>query len=146
MTSSQETIFLFVLSSPLLYWCYLLIDCLLCCTWQHSTAQHRIIQNRALLDHTEFQCMRFLVHPCDLWTLTLFSTHRGKLRDLLPSTSFSGGVYLNDTGYNLLSQLLTMDPAQVTTSRLPIYLFISLPIPPSAFLLPNFQVAPANFI
>lgn len=40
--------------------------------------------------------------------------YRGKLRDLLPSTSFSGGVYLNDTGYNLLTQLLTMDPKQVT--------------------------------
>lgn len=38
---------------------------------------------------------------------------RGKLRELFPSTSFSGGVYLNDTGYDLLTRLLSMDPKQV---------------------------------
>ena len=38
---------------------------------------------------------------------------RGKLRELLPTASFSGGAYLNDTGYDLLTKLLTMDPNQV---------------------------------
>lgn len=37
---------------------------------------------------------------------------KGKLRDLYPTTSFSGGVYLNETGFDLLSKLLHMDPSQ----------------------------------
>ena len=41
--------------------------------------------------------------------------HRGKLRELFPSTSFSGGVYLNDTGYDLLTRMLHIDPQQVST-------------------------------
>ena len=38
---------------------------------------------------------------------------RGKLRELFPTTSFSGGVFLNDTGFDLLVKLLAMDPKQV---------------------------------
>ena len=38
---------------------------------------------------------------------------RGKLREMFPSTSFSGGVFLNDTGFDLLSKMLHMDPKQV---------------------------------
>ena len=41
-------------------------------------------------------------------------THKGKLREMFPSASFSGGVFLNDTGFDLLSRLLTMDPKQVS--------------------------------
>ena len=36
---------------------------------------------------------------------------RGKLRDLFPTNSFSGGVCLNDTGFDLLTKLLAMNPA-----------------------------------
>ncbi len=38
---------------------------------------------------------------------------RGKMREMFPTASFSGGVYLNDSGFNLLSRLLHMDPKQV---------------------------------
>jgi hypothetical protein len=62
--------------------------------------------------------------------------YRGKLRDLLPSTSFSGGVYLNDTGYNLLTQFLTMDPKQVTGHT--DLCFLSSSTPTSFSILLNF--------
>ncbi len=38
---------------------------------------------------------------------------KGKLRQKLPLTSFSGGPSLNETGFDLLSRLLCMDPTQV---------------------------------
>ena len=34
---------------------------------------------------------------------------KGKLRELFPSRSFSGGVYLNDSGFDLLSKMLLYD-------------------------------------
>eukprot|EP01035_Chromulina_nebulosa_P019445 gene19445-25325_t len=37
---------------------------------------------------------------------------KGKLREFFPSVSFSGGVYLNDTGFSLLTQLLSINPSQ----------------------------------
>ena len=33
------------------------------------------------------------------------------MRDLFPTNSFSGGVCLNDTGFDLLTKLLAMNPA-----------------------------------
>jgi cell division cycle 2-like protein len=45
---------------------------------------------------------------------------KGKLRDLFATqsvTSFSGGVYLNDSGYDLLTKLLTMDPKQRISAK-----------------------------
>lgn len=41
---------------------------------------------------------------------------RNKLREYFPVTSFSGGVSLNETGFDLLSRLLHMDPSQVCTN------------------------------
>jgi len=38
--------------------------------------------------------------------------NRGKLRENFPSTSFSGGVNLNDAGFDLLTRMLHMDPLQ----------------------------------
>lgn len=38
---------------------------------------------------------------------------RGKLREMFPIASFSGGAYLDDSGFDLLSKLLEMDPKQV---------------------------------
>lgn len=35
---------------------------------------------------------------------------KGKLRDLFPARSFSGGVFINDSGFDLLSRMLLLDP------------------------------------
>jgi cell division cycle 2-like protein len=42
---------------------------------------------------------------------------KGKLRELFPSNSFAGGVFLNDTGFDLLSKMLLLDPKTRISSR-----------------------------
>ena len=39
---------------------------------------------------------------------------RSKLRELFPLASFSGGMSLSDSGFDLLSRLLCMDPSRVS--------------------------------
>ena len=39
---------------------------------------------------------------------------RNKLRELFPLASFSGGMSLSDSGFDLLSRLLCMDPSRVS--------------------------------
>lgn len=39
---------------------------------------------------------------------------RSKLRELFPLASFSGGMSLSESGFDLLSRLLCMDPARVS--------------------------------
>ena len=45
------------------------------------------------------------------------SPSKGKLRELFPHKSFAGGVYLNDTGFDLLSRLLLLDPKARLSSK-----------------------------
>lgn len=47
--------------------------------------------------------------------------YRGKLRDMFPITSFAGGLVLSDSGVDLLSKLLEMDPAKVSMSHILVY-------------------------
>jgi cell division cycle 2-like protein len=41
------------------------------------------------------------------------TSSRGKLREMFPTASFSGGTFLSDGGFDLLSQLLCLDPSKV---------------------------------
>jgi hypothetical protein len=40
--------------------------------------------------------------------------YRGRLREMFPMTSFAGGLVLSDSGVDLLSKLLEVDPAKVS--------------------------------
>lgn len=66
---------------------------------------------------------------------------RGKLRELFPSASFSGGVFLGDQGFDLLSQLLELDPARriSATAALQHPWFAEAPLPCSMALMPKFS-------
>lgn len=47
----------------------------------------------------------------------LKSTSKGKLRELFPGSSFSGGICLSELGFDLLSKLLILDPKQRLSAR-----------------------------
>ncbi len=44
----------------------------------------------------------------------ILDSHRGRLRELFPITSFAGGLALSDSGVDLLSKFLEMDPLKVS--------------------------------
>lgn len=65
---------------------------------------------------------------------------RGKLRELFPSTSFSGGIFLGDQGFDLLSQLLELDPSRriSATAALQHPWFAEAPLACNMALMPKF--------
>lgn len=66
---------------------------------------------------------------------------RSKLRELFPMAAFSGGVYLNETGFDLLSRLLNMDPSQriSASEALKHQWFKEGPEPTSLSMMPMFK-------
>lgn len=67
---------------------------------------------------------------------------RGNIAKLFPTTaSFAGGLVLNESGYDLLLKLLTMDPARRLTSSAALQhpWFKELPLPTSVENMPTFQ-------
>lgn len=67
---------------------------------------------------------------------------RGKLRENFPSTSFSGGVYLNDAGFDLLTRMLHMDPSQrmsASTALTHPWLTLEPPLPAKTSSMPTFR-------
>lgn len=80
---------------------------------------------RALGMPTEDQWPGFSALP-NVSKISWKAPSRGKLREMFSSTSFSGGVFLNDTGYDLLSKILHMDPNQVRIHLCVMYMYAYL--------------------
>eukprot|EP00753_Platysulcus_tardus_P004567 PLAT12543.35.p1 GENE.PLAT12543.35~~PLAT12543.35.p1 ORF type:complete len:467 (+),score=170.50 PLAT12543.35:41-1402(+) len=70
------------------------------------------------------------------WTL-----HESSLRKRIPRTSYIGGSYLSDCGLDLLSRMLTCDPAQRITAEeaLQHAWFSELPAPKAKHLMPTYS-------
>jgi len=45
------------------------------------------------------------------------ASSKSKLRELFPSTSFTGGVTMSESGFDLLTRLLTFDPKKRITAK-----------------------------
>lgn len=69
---------------------------------------------------------------------------KGKLREMLPRASLSGGPTLSDSGYDLLTGLLALDPKKRLTApeALAHSWFREPPLPTPRALMPSFPTAP----
>lgn len=69
------------------------------------------------------------------------TTSKSKLRELFPIASFTGGVTLSDSGFDLLMQFLTFDPKRRVSAkkaREHVWFFES-PLPSSQDSMPKFD-------
>ena len=73
--------------------------------------------------------------------ITSKSSNRNRLKDLFPSTSFSGGFGLSELGFDLLCSLLTFDPSQriSASDALNHKWFQESPLPASPNNMPKFD-------
>lgn len=70
---------------------------------------------------------------------------RGKLRELVPGFSHTGGTFLSDIGFDLLSRLLELDPSQRCSAAQALqhqWLVAEAPRPTSIDLMPRFDTQP----
>ena len=73
-------------------------------------------------------------------------TSKSKLRELFPIASFTSGVTLSDSGFDLLTRFLTFDPKQRISAKkaLEHVWFLESPLPSSQESMPKFDFSGKN--